>query len=121
MTVAYCRSQGGKERAPEFGARSEAHSNRPDVFQLQRRFLPDEPALVPRDSSRGVNELFQTDSHSVNDKPSLDAAAYRRYSTRSGRSNFKDRPLNLTRLPLSDLLKAMANSTTTTFSSYVVK
>ena len=29
----------------------------PDVFELQRRFLPDEHALVPGNSSRGVDEL----------------------------------------------------------------
>lgn len=35
-----------------------AHSNGPDVFELQRCFLPHELALVPGNSSRGVNELF---------------------------------------------------------------
>jgi hypothetical protein len=34
-----------------------AHSNSPDIFELQRRFLPDELALVPGNSSRDVNEL----------------------------------------------------------------
>jgi hypothetical protein len=47
-----------KSELPSSVPNLKAHSNSPDVFQLQWGLLPYELALVPRDSSRGVNELF---------------------------------------------------------------